>query len=200
MRTLFASAIAVVVTALLFLLMQALIKSDVLLADEAPPQPVVAVVEAPPEPPEPPESPVEPPKLQPTPPGITTELAVLLPSPAVQPVPFHPPGRDPLPTLQTTLSSTSAGDPIPIAAFPPQYPHAQLLSGTEGWVRIGFTIEADGSVSDASVVDAHPRRGLFDAAALNAIERWRFKPRRNDAGEPVESRAAYTIEFTIDDA
>lgn len=91
------------------------------------------------------------------------------------------------------------GDPMPVAAIAPQYPREALISGIEGWVRVEFTIEADGSVSGARVVDAHPRRGVFDRDALRAIQRWRFRPRVRD-GEPVASRAGYTIEFKLDES
>lgn len=91
------------------------------------------------------------------------------------------------------------GDPMPVAAIPPQYPREALTQGLEGWVRVEFTIEPDGSVSDARVVDAHPRRGIFDREALRAIQRWRFRP-KVEGGEPIASRAGYTIEFKMDES
>ncbi len=95
------------------------------------------------------------------------------------------------------VGTMQEGDPMPIAAIPPQYPREALMQGLEGWVRIEFTIEPDGSVSGARVVDAHPRRGIFDREALRAISRWRFKPMVQD-GEAVPSRAGYTIDFKMD--
>ena len=80
-------------------------------------------------------------------------------------------------------------DPIPVHAEPPVYPREALLSGKEGWVRLAFVVQDDGSVRDVSVVDAEPGR-LFNAAATRAIEKWRFDPA--DAGP-----AQYTIEFKI---
>lgn len=107
------------------------------------------------------------------------------------------------PQIETGLSggvgigTMQEGDPMPIAAIPPQYPREALMQGLEGWVRIEFTIEPDGSVSRASVVDAHPRRGIFDREALRAISRWRFKPMVQD-GVAIPSRAGYTIDFKMD--
>jgi periplasmic protein TonB len=109
------------------------------------------------------------------------------------------------PQLEGAVSGTlgvgrlQEGDPVPVAAIPPQYPREALIQGIEGWVRVEFTIEADGSVSNARVVDAHPRRGVFDREALRAIQRWRFRPQVRD-GEPVASRAGYTIEFNLDES
>lgn len=107
------------------------------------------------------------------------------------------------PTADTGLSggvglgNLQEGDPIPVAAIPPQYPRDALMQGLEGWVRVEFTINPDGSVSNARVVDAHPRRGIFDREALRAITRWRFKPKVQD-GEAIASRAGYTIDFKMD--
>jgi TonB family protein len=41
---------------------------------------------------------------------------------------------------------------------------------------VKFTVETDGSVSNAVVTDAKPRRGVFDDAALRAVVKWKFRP------------------------
>ena len=76
MRTLLTAAVAVVVTAVLFLLMQALIKDPIVVAVDPPAVPPVGRVEAPVEP-EPEETNETPPPLEP-PPGIDGE-PVLIP-------------------------------------------------------------------------------------------------------------------------
>jgi protein TonB len=73
-------------------------------------------------------------------------------------------------------------DVIPLVRVPPDYPpHA---GNTEGWVKVQFSITATGSVRDAFVVDGSPQ-GVFDAAALKAIARWRYAPKIQD-GVAVE--------------
>ncbi len=57
--------------------------------------------------------------------------------------------------------------------FPPQALRADITSGS---VTIKFTVETDGTVSNPSVTDAKPRRGVFDDAALRAVLKWKFKP------------------------
>lgn len=197
MRTIVACGAALVITAILFLLMQGLIKDRVHLVDETPASPVVDLVDVPPEESTPPKEPDEPPKVEPTPPGIPKETTIVLP-PKVVKVDYELPTRDKPSPVKVVRSPAGEGDAVPIAAFPPQYPHQQLMAGVEGWVRIGFTIDVEGAVRDAEVIAASPRRGLFDAAALNAIQRWQFAPRRDASGAPVASRAEYTIEFKID--
>ena len=87
------------------------------------------------------------------------------------------------------------GDVIPIVRIDPQWPREALLDGISGYVILEFTIEADGSVSDAVVVESEPRR-LFDRNAVRAIYKWKFKPRVVD-GRPVARRASTRIDFQL---
>ena len=87
------------------------------------------------------------------------------------------------------------GDVIPIVRIDPQWPREALLDGTSGYVILEFTIEADGSVSDAEVVESQPRR-VFDRNAIRAIYKWKFKPRVVD-GRPVARRASTRIDFQV---
>ena len=45
-------------------------------------------------------------------------------------------------------------------------------------------VNADGSVRSAKVIDAKPR-GIFEASAVQAVMRWKFKPKIKN-GKPVE--------------
>lgn len=67
-------------------------------------------------------------------------------------------------------------DVIPIVRIAPEYPTRPLASGTEGWVQVRFTVTTIGTVKDAIVVDAEPKK-IFDDAALKAIARWRYNPK-----------------------
>ncbi|MEM7452304.1 MAG: energy transducer TonB [Pseudomonadota bacterium] len=87
------------------------------------------------------------------------------------------------------------GDVIPIVSIQPQYPREAALEGLEGWVELEFTIEADGSVSDVSVVNSQPRR-IFDRNAQRALYKWKFKPRVVD-GQAIARRARITLDFSL---
>lgn len=91
---------------------------------------------------------------------------------------------------------SSDGDVIPIVRINPQYPRDALMTGTEGFVEIEFTIMEDGTVANAEVIRSEPRR-IFNRAALRAIYRWKFKPRIID-GVAVQRRARQTIEFNME--
>jgi periplasmic protein TonB len=95
------------------------------------------------------------------------------------------------PEIPTTL----AAEPVPKMRFPPRYPQRALMHRIEGKVVLEFTINPDGSVSDARVVEADPP-GYFEQSALRAISRWQFHP-KVVAGNPVSRTARQTISYTL---
>ena len=86
---------------------------------------------------------------------------------------------------------------VPVSQPAPRYPAEAFRSRQEGWVEVSFTVAADGSVKDGSVVSANPPR-LFNAAALRGITDWKFKPRLEN-GQPVEQQVRTRIEFKLPD-
>ena len=87
------------------------------------------------------------------------------------------------------------GDAIPIVRMVPQYPRKQAIAGIEGWVKLKFTINPDGSVSNPVVLDAKPRR-VFDSAAKKTIRKWKYKPRVVD-GQAVSREWETIMEFRL---
>src|SRR6187431_2815297 len=89
------------------------------------------------------------------------------------------------------------GDVTPIVQAKPEYPPRELSRGTQGWVRVQFSVTSIGTVRDAVVVDSEPD-AVFDQAALKAIARWRYNPRVEN-GAAVERVGLQTIiRFTIE--
>lgn len=85
----------------------------------------------------------------------------------------------------------------PVSQIPPRYPRRAQLDGISGWVRLEFIVNPDGTVSDVSVVEAEPRRGIFDQEAVRALSRWRFQPQIRD-GNPVPALATIVIKFNLE--
>ena len=83
------------------------------------------------------------------------------------------------------------GDVVPIVRPNPEYPPREIIRGTEGWVRVQFSVTSIGTVRDAVVIDSEPGT-VFDEAALKAIARWRYNPRVEN-GEAVERVGLQTI-------
>ncbi|TMP32650.1 energy transducer TonB [Pseudoalteromonas rubra] len=70
----------------------------------------------------------------------------------------------------------------PIVRVEPRYPSVAARDGTEGWVELHFTISETGTVIDAQVANAEPKR-IFNREALKAIKRWKYRPQIVD-GQP----------------
>jgi protein TonB len=120
------------------------------------------------------------------PPPAQMELSEI-PQSGIEPIAAAPPDLDASlelsggPALGTAASDADA---VPLVRVSPQYPPSAMLRGIEGWVQVAFTITTAGTVKDAEVVGADPD-GYFEKAALNAVARYKYKPKIVD-GEPVE--------------
>jgi len=90
-----------------------------------------------------------------------------------------------------TMSAGSDRDIIPLVRINPEYPPRALSRGIEGYVIVQFNITATGTVRDVIVVDAKPK-GMFDQAAVRAVERWRYNPRVEE-GVAVERVGVQTM-------
>ena len=68
--------------------------------------------------------------------------------------------------------------------LPQLYPRDAQTQGIEGYVVLEFVVTRTGSTADAMVVESSPP-DVFDNAALDAVQKFTYKPRVVD-GEPVE--------------
>jgi protein TonB len=93
------------------------------------------------------------------------------------------------------IDGNAEGDVVPVVVIRPMYPREAAIAGTEGWVKVEFTITETGAVKNPRVVDAEPAR-IFNREAIRAILKWKFKPRVID-GVAVERQATQTIDFTL---
>ncbi|MHB1896495.1 MAG: energy transducer TonB [Metallibacterium sp.] len=82
-----------------------------------------------------------------------------------------------------------------VRLVPAKYPLQAARNGEQGWVDVAFTVNPDGSVSNAHVTDAEPRR-VFDRAAIDAVSRWQFKPALIN-GKPTAVVVKRRIEFKL---
>jgi TonB family protein len=81
----------------------------------------------------------------------------------------------------------------PLIAGVPEYPAAARARGVEGYVDVELTVNAQGGVESPRVTAAEPR-GVFDAAALAAVSRWRY-PAADRPPQTIKER----VEFSLDD-
>jgi protein TonB len=77
----------------------------------------------------------------------------------------------------------------------PKYPSRAVNRHIEGWVKIEFTIDTSGDVTDTTIVASQPTE-VFDSEALKAIKKWKFKEKIVN-GVAVEQRAIQTLQFKL---
>jgi len=91
-----------------------------------------------------------------------------------------------------TLFST---DLMPLQQIHPVYPPKARRQSIEGWVKVGFVITTEGSVSNVRLIESTPPR-IFDRAAIKAISRWKFSPQLI-AGIPQQRKAEQKLVFGL---
>lgn len=182
---------AAIISFALLVVMTRLVQSPTIL-----PQPPISVLpDIPLEPPEP--EPNKPVRTLPkqdktaTPPQQTAIDIVPLPNEPVDRAlpPFYPqtkpgtefakwPGVDG-PGFPGDTSRGDDGAPVaglrPISQIAPLFPREQAAKGVQGSVTLRFEVRQDGSVGNVQVLNATPR-GAFEAAAIRAVQRWRYRP------------------------
>jgi len=92
-------------------------------------------------------------------------------------------------TDRVAMTGPSAGDlsasrpptsaeiqiPRPLERRNPRYPRAAFRQGIEGSVLLEFSVDADGHVVAARVLESTPP-GVFEHAALDAVSAWTYQP------------------------
>ncbi len=86
-------------------------------------------------------------------------------------------------------------DAVLVSSVRARYPTAARLRRQQGWVDVQFTVDTDGAVTDAKVIDADPKR-VFDREAVRAVERWKFRPALRN-GQPFPVTMSRRIRFTL---
>ena len=78
----------------------------------------------------------------------------------------------------------------------PAYPQEAQAAGVEGWVRMRYDITAQGLVANLRVAAAQPA-GVFDAAALQAVAQWRYRPVLVDGAPTAVVGVVSTLRFAL---
>ena len=86
--------------------------------------------------------------------------------------------------------------PTPTSRTPPEFPARARSLGQAGHVTLSFVVDIDGSVQDVVVVESVPP-GVFDDAAIEAVQGWEFQPGQHE-GAPVAVRVRQTLKFELE--
>jgi protein TonB len=102
---------------------------------------------------------------------ITSEVEENIPYPDAPPPPIEPGSP-----FASAPQREDAGAPELISRSQPVYPVAARAVGVEGQVRLRLSVLSDGRVDRAAVVDCSRPGVGFEAAAVEAVKRWRYAP------------------------
>jgi len=97
------------------------------------------------------------------------------------------------------IGSGGDGDFLPIVKVAPQYPRRALQKGLEGHVTVEFTVTALGTVIDPKVIDANPPN-IFNRAAINAVKKFKYKPKIVDGKGQAVKGVRNIIRFELDNS
>ena len=78
------------------------------------------------------------------------------------------------------------------------YPERAKKEGKAGTADVSYTITADGKTADAKVVAEDPEGWGFGDAALNCVEKWRYKPQVKEGKEVARTGVLAHLTFTPD--
>ncbi|HBF63145.1 MAG TPA: protein TonB [Gammaproteobacteria bacterium] len=93
---------------------------------------------------------------------------------------------------------SSDGEYLPIVKVNPQYPRRAQTRGIEGYVLLEYIVTKTGAVRDPVVIEAKPP-GIFNRAAINAALKYKYKPKVVN-GEPIDVAGVKTrITFEMAD-
>lgn len=81
----------------------------------------------------------------------------------------------------------------PVDIAPLMYPERAYMNRLRGTVRLRIYISREGRIDRADIVAASPA-GHFEQAAIDALQRTRFRPALK-AGRPVASQKLIEVEF-----
>jgi protein TonB len=87
------------------------------------------------------------------------------------------------------------GDVIQVFPIQPRYPIKQLNNKVEGWVKVEFTVNEFGKVSNIKILDSQPKR-VFNDEVKRALLKSKFEPAMVD-GHAISQIAVQTVEFKI---
>jgi TonB family protein len=117
------------------------------------------------------------------------------PAPAPAPVAAPPP---PVAAV-VTAAAPQIVTPAKLArALKVDYPRAAALRNVSGWVTVEVDVDSAGKPGTVRATDAYPK-GLFEAAAITAVQRASFVPATASDGSHPHMTVSMRVRFQLDD-
>ena len=84
----------------------------------------------------------------------------------------------------------------PIVRVQPVYPQSAASNNTEGFVLMQFDITETGATDNITVVESEPE-GVFDESALQAMAKWKYKPRIQGGQAQRQTGLTVQLDFQL---
>lgn len=184
--------LAMIVTLLLLLAMQAMIAVKYSIPVEVTPIPLGVIMEE-----------RQPPVVvdkRPKPPELPKDEPIWTPNTAIDPVDnelvtdFGPPLTNDGPVIGTGNTDGSLVAMFPVA---PIYPRGAQTKGIEGYVDLAFDVAASGKTENIRVINAQPK-GYFERASRKALAKWKYKPTIENGVAVVTRDVTTRISFALE--
>lgn len=88
------------------------------------------------------------------------------------------------------------GDVIPLVRMPAQYPSKAKRRNIEGFVKARLEVNALGTVDSVEIIDSKPK-GVFERSAIRALYKYKFKPQIVN-GKPQAQTVTQTLDYVLD--
>lgn len=95
------------------------------------------------------------------------------------------------------IGAAPSQDATPVVRMEPKYPVDAARNGIQGWVELSFSIDTLGQVQDVTVLNSEPRR-VFDQAAIQALKRWKYRPKVVEGKAIMQTGLAVRLDFNLE--
>jgi periplasmic protein TonB len=110
----------------------------------------------------------------------------------VEPLAGPPPAQEP--AAEPPRPSAAVIPPKKVLDVKPVYPEAARAERAEGSVILEIVVGHTGAVEEVKVLKSSP---LFDAAAAEAVKRWKYEPALLGGSKPVRVFMTVRVEFRL---
>ncbi|MBP2630396.1 MAG: transport protein TonB [Firmicutes bacterium] len=84
-----------------------------------------------------------------------------------------------------------------ITATKPSYPERDRRQNREGTVTLGFTVLADGEVSNVEILNSDCSEAM-DQAAIHCVKEWQYAPARDSSGQAIAYYKKAKVTFDLE--
>ncbi|WP_337878660.1 energy transducer TonB [Rheinheimera sp.] len=86
---------------------------------------------------------------------------------------------------------------LPLVRIEPKYPVQAARDGIQGWVKLSYSIDSAGQVTNVQVLEAEPKR-VFEREAIRALQQWKYQPQMTEGKAVAQHGLVVQLDFGLD--